>query len=631
MSKNPPAFAALPVYKDMTIPLCDLVLSEDNVRKSDPSKKGIEELAATIKSQGQLSALSVSLPVKGGSYHVEAGGRRLRALQLLASQGHIAMGYPIKCQLVTKAEAKAVSLTENFGQESMHPSDEFQAFQDLKTEGKTVEGIAKMYGQSVLHIQRRLKLAAVSPKLMDEFRKGNLTLDQIMAFAQSDDHARQTLVWKSLGQYNNSAQVIRRKLQEDEVAAADDRVKLVGLKSYIAAGGEVRRDLFSENGKEEFLTDPLLLDMLVAELLQLKSDELQGEGCKWVEVIPEDTYAIMQSFCEFPPTYFPETPEHVTKRDALKAQLKEAMEKYQATEDEDEETHLDELMDELKDRMDALADELILKSGIDKSVSGALVILDGSKINVKRGMLRTSERKAVMAKLSAQKSGESSEDSDSEAQETAEVFASIPERLMLNLSAHRTAAIQASMLDRQSVSIAALATQMAFSVFRAYIESPVKVSLSNQWHSLEKASPTVVDSLAGTAMSMERARLESLLPEDKQTWFAWFMAQPQEISLSMIVFATAQTVNATMTSVNSTDHAAQLSKALNIEMTQWWKPTAENYLDLIPKAKMIEAVTEAKGAQAAQGMDKFKKAEAIAHAAEALKESDWLPVPLRSF
>ena len=630
MSKNPPAFAVLPVYQDMLIPLCDLVLSEDNVRKSTPTQKGIEELAATIKAQGQLAALSVSHPVEGGKYHVEAGGRRLRALQLLASQGHIPFDHPTKCQLVSKTEAKAVSLTENIGQEGMHPADEFQAFYDLQNEGKSVEDIANMYGQSVLHIQRRLKLATVAPKLMGEFRKGKLTLDQMMAFAQSDDHDRQILVWKSLGQYNNSAHMIRRKLQEDEVSASDARVKLVGLKRYMAAGGEVRRDLFSENGKEEFLTDPLLLDMMVAELLQLQAEELQTEGWQWVEIIPENTHTVSQSYCEFPPTYLPETPEHVAKREALKAQSKEAMDQYHATEDEDEENRLSDLIDELDAKIDALDEELIVKSSIDKSMSGALVILEGSKINVKRGMIRASERKAVMAKLSAAQSGEGSGSTESGGQEPAEASASIPERLMMNLSAQRTAAIQACMLGNQSVSIAAIATQMAFSVFHTYIESPVKVSLSNQWHVLEKASPTVVASRAGTVVSDERARWESLLPKDKKTWFAWFMAQPQETCLSMIIFATAQTVSATMSRVDSTDHAAELAKALNVDMTQWWEPTAENYLDLVPKARMIEAVVEAKGEQAAQGMDKLKKAEAIAHAAAALKGSDWLPVPLRS-
>jgi ParB family chromosome partitioning protein len=64
-------------------------------------------------------------------------------------------------------------------------------------------------------------------------------------------------------------------------------------------------------------------------------------------------------------------------------------------------------------------------------------------------------------------------------------------------------------------------------------------------------------------------------------------------------------------------------------MRAWWEPTASNYLDLVPKAKLMEAVTDAKGADAAKDMPKLKRADAIAFAAQALSGTGWLPVPLR--
>ena len=52
----------------------------------------------------------------------------------------------------------------------MHPADEFEAFKGLIADGKGVEDVAARFGVSVLTVQRRLKLASVSPKLLALYR-----------------------------------------------------------------------------------------------------------------------------------------------------------------------------------------------------------------------------------------------------------------------------------------------------------------------------------------------------------------------------------------------------------------------------------------------------------------------------
>ena len=59
------------------------------------------------------------------------------------------------------------------------------------------------------------------------------------------------------------------------------------------------------------------------------------------------------------------------------------------------------------------------------------------------------------------------------------------------------------------------------------------------------------------------------------------------------------------------------------------KATDETYLGKVPKAKLIEAVTEACGAEAASELPKMKKGEAIAHARAQLSGTRWLPKPLK--
>ena len=84
-----------------------------------------------------------------------------------------------------------ISLAENEMREQMHPADQFDAFKKLADEGKGEEEIAARFGTTPRVVQQRLKLAVVSPKLIALYRKGEMTLDCLMAFTVSDDHRQQ--------------------------------------------------------------------------------------------------------------------------------------------------------------------------------------------------------------------------------------------------------------------------------------------------------------------------------------------------------------------------------------------------------------------------------------------------------
>ena len=76
-----------------------------------------------------------------------------------------------------------------------------------------------------------------------------------------------------------------KRLQPEAVKLTDRRAAFVGLDAYTAAGGEVTRDLFEENGT--YLQNPDLLDRLFAEKLEDAATAIEAEGWKWIEVIPE--------------------------------------------------------------------------------------------------------------------------------------------------------------------------------------------------------------------------------------------------------------------------------------------------------------------------------------------------------
>ena len=90
-------------------------------------------------------------------------------------------------------------------------------------------------------VKQRLRLAAVSPKLLDIYAEDGMTLEQLMAFTVTADHARQEQVWDSVSRgYNKEPYLIRRQLTEGAVRAADRRALFVGID--VLRGGGWRGD-----------------------------------------------------------------------------------------------------------------------------------------------------------------------------------------------------------------------------------------------------------------------------------------------------------------------------------------------------------------------------------------------------
>ena len=270
----------------LEIPLNKLVLSAANVRRTG-RENGLEELAASIQAHGLLQSLAVrpELDADGaetGKYRVTGGGRRLTALKLLAKRKAVAKNMAVPC-IVAAGDEEEASLAENVVRESLHPADQFEAFRRLADEhGASAEEIAARFGVTPQLVRQRLRLGAVSPRLLQVYRDGGLTLDQLTAFALTEDHARQEQAFASLS-WNKEPYTIRRLLTETQVPARDRRAVFVGAEAYADAGGAITRDLFTEDGGGWF-EDAGLLDRLAHDKLTALAGELQAaEGWRWAE------------------------------------------------------------------------------------------------------------------------------------------------------------------------------------------------------------------------------------------------------------------------------------------------------------------------------------------------------------
>src|ERR1700728_1831232 len=279
------------------IPFNKLVLSQSNVRRVKAGVS-IEELAEDIARRTLLQSLNVR-PVlddagaETGMFEIRAGGRRYQALALLVKQKRLAKTALIPCVVrdpATSILAEDDSLAENVQRVALHPLDQFRAFQTLREKGQSDEDIAAAFFVSVNVVKQRLRLAAVSPNLLAIYAEDGMSLEQLMAFTVTNDHARQQQVWESIQKsWSKDPYQIRRMLTERAVRASDRRAVFVGLDAYEAAGGIVTRDLFAEDDGG-WLETVSLLDRLVAEKLKAEAETIAAEGWKWVEAAVDFPY-----------------------------------------------------------------------------------------------------------------------------------------------------------------------------------------------------------------------------------------------------------------------------------------------------------------------------------------------------
>ncbi len=549
-----PLEAADPTKNLILVPLSRLVLRPTgrNVRKTP--RMSIPELAASIQRVGLLQNLIVIASVDGEHYEVVAGGRRLAALKLLAKKHRIAKDWEVPCLQVADGTARTASLTENVQREAMHPADQFEAFAALVAEGRPIEDIAADFSVTPLVVQRRLKLANVSPRLMADYRADAVTLDQLMALAITDDHAAQEAAFYDAPTWQRQPSALRDRLTEREIDAyRHPLVRFVGLDTYEAAGGGVRRDLFAEGDAGVYLTDAALLDRLAQDRLAGIAAEVKAEGWVWVDATPGVTHADLHAFQRAPRERREPTKREALRIEKLQAKMQELAAAVDAAMDADDEDKADALQEEgeaVGEQLQALEDGLQDYSPTVKAAAGAIVTIDrNGQAVIHRGLMREAEAKALRT-LERLRQGFGSEDAEDDEGEDGDddrqpKTAAMSDRLAQRLSAHRTAALQIEVARHPQVALAALVHGMVQTVLqgsRYGHDLPVGVRLTVQ-DRLEGMAPDWPESPAAVALRELQQVAGGKLPEDSAELFAALLAMEQDELVKLLAVCVASTVD----------------------------------------------------------------------------------------
>ena len=644
------------------IPFNKLLLSACNVRRIKAGVS-IEQLADDIARRTLLQSLTVRpvLDADGaetGMFEIPAGGRRYRALELLVKQKRLAKTAPIPCVIREGGIPEEDSLAENVQRAPLHPLDQFRAFLALRERGQSEEEIATAFFVAVSVVKQRLRLASVSPKLLDAYAQDGMTLDQLMAFTVSGDWERQEQVWERLAaSYTKEPYVIRRLLTEGAVRASDKRARFVGVEAYEAEGGAVLRDLF-QGDDGGWLQDVALVERLVAERLEHEAEAVRAEGWHWVEVAPEFPYGHHFGLRRLRGDEVPLTAEQEAEREALQAEY-----------DQLEETHADmDLPEAVEQRLAGIEAALSafddLPEVFDRAEvarAGAFLSIDGEgRLRVERGYVRPEDELPVAAEPELEADGSvDSPDGDATGTEPAmpmrvetdgstvhagpvpvldreedEGIRPLPDPLLTELTAHRTLALRVALGEHREVAFLAALHVFCLRVFyscglNSCLELDVKsATFTAQAPGLNDTAPA------------------SILTDRHQFWRATMPKHPEDLwdALSrfdgpereaLFAHCVGLSVNAVHEAYNrrpkALAHADVLAQAVGLNMAAaGWVPTVDSYLGRVTKARIVQAVREAKGDQAAQALEPLKKGEMSEKAQELLAGASWLPEPLRT-
>ena len=627
--------AADPTKNLILVPLSRLVLRPTgrNVRKTP--RMSIPELAASIQRVGLLQNLIVIASADGEHYEVVAGGRRLAALKLLAKKHRISKEWEVPCLLVADGTARTASLTENVQREAMHPADQFEAFAALVAEGRPIEDIAADFSVTPLVVQRRLKLANVSPRLMADYRADAVTLDQLMALAITDDHAAQEGAFYDAPTWQRQPSNLRERLTEREIDAyRHPLVRFVGLDTYEAAGGGIRRDLFAEGDAGVYLNDAALLERLAQDKLAGIAATVRAEGWAWVDATPGVTHADLHAFQRAPRERREPNKREAARIEKLQAKMQEVAEAVDAAMDADDEDKADALQEEgetLGEQLQALEDGLQDYGANVKAAAGAIVTIDrNGEAVIHRGLLREAEAKALrtLEKLRrgfGSAEGEAANDEHEDADDAPKA-ASLSDRLAQRLSAHRTAALQIEVARHPHVALAALVHGMVQSVLQpdAYGDGlPLGVRLTAQ-DRLEGRAPDWPESPAAVALRELQELAGEALPQDSAELFAALLAKSQDELVRLLAVCVASTVDVVTPRATPHQPGAELAQAVGLDMAAWWQPSAEGYFKHVPKAAVLQAVGEFAPEHVTR-LAKLKKADIASEAERLADGTGWMP------
>ena len=435
--------------------------------------------------------------------------------------------------------------------------------------------------------------------------------------------------------------------------AADKRARFVGIAAYEAAGGTVMRDLFQDDDGG-WLQDPALLDRLVAEKLAAEADTIRAEGWKWVEAAVDFPYGHNFGLRRLTGETAL-TEEEQASCEALRAEYDGLEAQYAGADELPGE--VDTRLGEIEAALEAFDSRPAIYDPADVARAGAFVSVNPDGVlRIERGYVRPDdeapaepagdvqgpelsggEDPAGSACMPATTPGTTTVPANAAAAEPPEDddgIKPLPDRLVTELTAHRTLALRDALAGDPNTAFLAVLHALCLKLFYRYgVDSCLEIDVKSTTFSAQ--APGLNDTISAKAIEARHERWGGQLPhEPEKLWDALIAFEPDSRA-ALFAHCASLCVNAVHEPWNRSPrriaHGDRLAEAVGLDMAAaGWAPTVDNYLGRVTKARILEAVREAKGDAAAQMIDHLKKPDMAREAERLLAGTGWLPEPLRT-
>lgn len=621
------------------IALSKLVPSPENVRRTN-SQVGVGELADSIDAHGLIQNLTVRKGAKG-KFEVVAGARRLAALRLLVKEGRFQNNTEIPCHVLDGQSDTEISLAENMMRERMHPVDEIEAFRKLNDDGMTPEAIGDRFGISHMTVRRRLKLAHLSPRILEAMRADEITQQQAEALALSDDHAAQEAAWFSTEYgWQRQPHNLREILSKEQVRGNHKLARFVTVEAYRNAGGAVVTDLFSDDA-ESFLSDRPLLVRLASEKLTEIAEQCKAEGWLWVEPDIEGNAHIGANFQRIHARSILPTEEQAAEAEKLSAEYDELADFLNSEGGSDEElAAASDKLDAVERRQQEIRESLHAFHPEELALAGCLVTVDyDGEAKISRGWVRPDDWPSIKA-LHGVEDVEPSEGTRSapEAEDNSD-NGTLSAALVEELTSIRTAALRVEMTRKPTVSLAAILHPLLVRQFYPnYYGSPSIMSAVELRGEFKELDGSVQNPSSHRALVEWTQHLETVkagLPHEAGLLWDWLIAQELSILLDLLATATAANTNAIRYRHDSNKggrghQADEIARAVDFDMAAWWSPNTE-FLERLSKKAMGNVMRgEGIGEDRITSMQKLPKHEAVYRTESEISGSAYMPECLKT-
>jgi ParB family chromosome partitioning protein len=341
--------------------------------------------------------------------------------------------------------------------------------------------------------------------------------------------------------------------------------------------------------------------------------------------------------------------EEIATAEALRAEY-DRLEQEHAEADELPK-EVDQRLGEIETALAALDERPVKYDPEEVARAGAFVTIDGSgELRVERGYVRPEDEPAIpQVQLESDAESNGSETVSQDAADARDVSSPapeehedeeeqgikpVPDRLMTELTAYRTLCLREALAQDPDVAFLAALHALCLKLFYRYTpESYLDIDVKSVVFGGQ--APGLNDSAVAKAVDERHRRWSEHLPRvSAELWDALCAFDPDSRD-ALFAHCVALSVNAVYEPWNrrprALSHADRIAEAVKLDVAAaGWSPTVDNYFGRVTKARIVEAVREAKGETAAQLIEHLKKSAMAVRAEELLAGSAWIPEPLRT-